>query len=83
MSLPTRLKQVETKKSRSLPGMIEQRLLFYGRTRTGSILQLWHNSPSVGLPTKAFAEMLDCVEALDHVCPLFLRAESLLGFEQR
>ena len=27
--------------------------------------------------------MLDCVEALDHVCPLFLRAESLLGFEQR
>jgi len=37
----------------------------------------------MGLPTKAFAKMLGCVEALDHVCPQFLRAELLLGFEQR
>jgi len=56
---------------------------FFGRTRTGSILQLWCNSPSVSLSTKAFVEMLDCVEALDHVCPQFLRAETLLEFEQR
>jgi hypothetical protein len=63
-------------------GMIKQRWLFFGRTRTGSILQMWCNSPSVSFPTKAFAEMLNCVEALDHVCPQFLRAESLLGFEQ-
>jgi len=44
---------------------------FFGRTRTCSILQWWCNSPS------------DCVEALDHVCPQFLRVELLLGFEQR
>jgi len=53
------------------------------RTRIGSIMQRWCNSSSVGLPTKAFAEMLNCVEALDHVCPQFLWDESLLGFEQR
>jgi hypothetical protein len=46
-------------------------------------MQMWCNSPSISLPTKAFAEMLDCVEALDHVCPKFLRVESLLEFEQR
>jgi hypothetical protein len=39
--------------------------------------------PFSSLPTKAFAEILDCVEALDHICPQFLQAESLLGFEQR
>ena len=44
---------------------------FWGRTRTGSILQWWCNSPS------------DCVEALDYVGPLFLWVELLLGFEQR
>jgi hypothetical protein len=38
---------------------------FFGRTRTGSILQRWCNSPS------------DCVEAFDHVCLQFLRVESL------
>jgi uncharacterized FAD-dependent dehydrogenase len=53
------------------------------KTRIGSILQLWCNSLSVNLPTKAFAEMLDGVEALDHICPQFLWDESLLGFEQR
>jgi len=46
-------------------------IIFLGRTRTGSILQRWCNSPS------------DCVEAFDHVCLQFLRVESLLGFEQR
>jgi len=55
---------------------------FFCRTRIGSIIHRWCNSPSVSLPTKAFAEIHDCVEALDYVCPQFLRAESL-GFEQR
>jgi hypothetical protein len=74
-----RLKQ----KSRSFAGMIKLRWLFFGGTRTSFILQMWCNSPSVSLPTKVFEEMLSCVEALDHVCPQFLWAESLLGFEQR
>jgi hypothetical protein len=56
---------------------------FFCRTRIGSIMHRWCNSPSVSHPTKAFAEIHDCVEALDYVCPQFLRAESLLGFEQR
>jgi uncharacterized FAD-dependent dehydrogenase len=43
----------------------------------------WCNSLSVSLPTKAFAEIQDCVEALDHDCPQFIRVELLLSFEQR
>jgi hypothetical protein len=50
-------------------------LFYFDRTRIGSILQQWCNSPWVNLLTKAFEEMLDCAEALDHVCPLFLQAE--------
>jgi hypothetical protein len=57
------------KRNKSFEGMIKQRQLFFDRTRIGSILQLGCNSYSVSLPTKAFAQMLDCVEALDHVCP--------------
>ena len=36
---------------------------FFCRTRIGSIMHRWCNSPSVSLPTKTFAETLDCVEA--------------------
>jgi len=46
-------------------------------------MQLWCNSPSVSFPIKAFMEMFYCVGALDRVCPQFLQAESMLGFEQR
>ena len=36
---------------------------FFCWTRKGSIMHRWCNSPSVSLPTKTFAETLDCVEA--------------------
>jgi hypothetical protein len=74
-----KLEQVETKNKKFCRHDLTEVVIFFCRTRTGSILQPWCNSPSVSLPTKAFADMLDCVEALDHVCPQFLWAESLLG----
>jgi hypothetical protein len=66
-----KLKQVETKiKKFCRHDQTEVVIyLFFYRTRIGYILQLWCNSPSVSLPAKAFAEMLDYVEALDYVCP--------------
>jgi hypothetical protein len=60
--------RVETKNQEVLQALSNRGSYFFGRIRTCSILQQWCNSPSVSLPTKAFAEMLDCVEALDHVC---------------
>ena len=77
-----KLEQVETK-IKKFCRHDQTEVFFFCRTRIGSIMHWWCNSPSVSLPTKAFAEIHDCVEALDHVCPQFLRAESLLGFEQR
>jgi hypothetical protein len=78
-----KLEQVETKIKKFCRHDQIKVVFFFFRTRIDSTMHRWCNSPSVSFPTKAFMEMLYCVGALDRVCPQFLQAESLLGFEQR
>jgi len=58
-----KLEQVETKIKKFCRHDQTEVVFFFGRTRIGFIMHRWCNSPSVSLPTKKFAETLDCVEA--------------------
>jgi hypothetical protein len=77
----TRLQEVEIKIKKKLCRHDQTEVVIFvhnkNRLHSPTLVKFPFDQPS----HKGFSEMLDCVEALNHVCPLFLWVESLLGSE--